>query len=125
MSKPNIVGLGEYTDEDLLEELKQRGVMLADGESSAYIDIVDMGASESGKTRVWYVINKRNGPDDTPGIIKWSGGWRKYVYHSGPAYYDHYCLAQIAQFLKQATDDHKHGIVTPGTARLEDYRNDQ
>lgn len=89
---------------------------------SPYIDIVHMGPSSSGKTQVWYVINKGNGIEDTPGIIKWSGGWRKYVYHSGPAYYDTTCLKQISDFLLQATEDHKQGIITPGTATLEDYQ---
>lgn len=121
MTKPNTIGLGEYTNDDLLAELKNRNALQIEGETSAYIDIVDARASESGKTRVWWVVNKNKGFDDTPGVIQWHGGWRKYVYHSGPAYYDTQCLAQIAQFLKQATDDHKLGIVTPGTAKMEDY----
>lgn len=80
--------------------------MVANSSVSPFIDIVDMGASESGKTRVWYVVNKRS-PDDVPGIIKWHGGWRKYVYHSGPAFYDWQCLRQIADFIEQATKDHR------------------
>lgn len=73
---------------------------------SPYIEFKDMGLSASGKTRVWYVVNKNN-PDDVPGIIKWNGGWRKYVYHSGPAYYDWQCLRQIADFIEDQTKIHK------------------
>ena len=73
---------------------------------SPYIEFRDMGTSASGKTRVWYVVNKNN-VDDVPGIIKWNGGWRKYVYHSGPAYYDWQCLRQIADFIEDQTKIHK------------------
>lgn len=91
-------------------------------DSSPYIDIVHVGPSDSGKTQIYHVINKKNGPGDTPGIIKWSGGWRKYVYHSDPAFYDSKCLAQISEFLARATEDHKHGLITPGTATIEQYQ---
>lgn len=74
---------------------------------SPYIEFRDMGFLRPGaKTRVWYVINKRN-PDDIPGIIKWNGGWRKYVYYSGEAFYDWQCLRQIADFIEQKTKDHR------------------
>jgi len=73
---------------------------------SPYIDIVEAGTSDSGKTKIWYVVNKRD-PSDTPGIIKWNGGWRKYVYYSGEAYYDWACLRQIADFIEAATLEHK------------------
>lgn len=91
-------------------------------ESSPYIDIIHVGPSESGKTQIYHVVNKRNGLGDQPGIIKWNGGWRKYVYHSDEAYYDHQCLAQISEFLARATSEHKQGIVTPGTATIEEYQ---
>lgn len=65
---------------------------------SPYIRFDDMGTSPSGKTRIWYVVNTQN-VDDVPGIIKWSGAWRKYVYHSGPAFYDAQCLRTIAEFI--------------------------
>lgn len=90
-------------------------------EPSPYIDVIYMGQSASGKTAVWYVVNKKNGLQDTPGIIKWNGGWRKYVYHSGPAYYDAQCLGQIAEFLDRANAAHKLGEIEPGTATLKDY----
>lgn len=77
--------------------------------ASKYIEIRDMGLSESGKTRVWYVINKRH-EDDIPGIIKWNGAWRKYVYHTTDAYYDWDCLRMIADFMHEKTKEH-YGAV--------------
>jgi len=77
-------------------------------DASPYIDILYAGPSASGKTHIWHVVNKTN-DNDIPGIIKWSGGWRKYVYHSVAAYYDAACLQQISTFLRQATEAHKLG----------------
>lgn len=73
---------------------------------SPYIEIVEIGLSPSGKTKIWKVVNKNN-PDDVPGIIKWNGGWRKYVYYSVHAYYDWQCLRQIADFIEEQTKDHR------------------
>lgn len=74
---------------------------------SPYIDIVEVGTSPSGKTKVWHVVNKRDPENDVPGIIKWNGGWRKYVYYSGEAFYDWQCLRQIANFIEDQTTIHK------------------
>jgi hypothetical protein len=73
---------------------------------SPYIDIVEVGTSKSGITKIWHVVNKNN-PDDIPGVIAWNGGWRKYVYYSGDAYYDWQCLRQIADFIEAKTRDHR------------------
>lgn len=74
---------------------------------SKYIEIVEMGTSDSGKTKVWHVRNKsREGVDDVPGVIKWHGGWRKYVFHSDYAFYDWECLRMIADFIEAATKEH-------------------
>jgi hypothetical protein len=72
-------------------------------ELSPYIDIVEVGTSPSGKTKIWEVRNKRDPENDIPGIIKWNGGWRKYVYYSGEAFYDWQCLRQIANFIEDQT----------------------
>ncbi len=73
---------------------------------SPYIDIVEVGVSASGKTKIWHVVNKRSA-DDIPGIIKWHGGWRKYVYYSTEAFYDWQCLRQIADFIEDQTTIHR------------------
>lgn len=72
---------------------------------SEFIEFRAMGLSDSGKTKVWYVINMNN--DDAIGVIKWSGAWRKYVFHTGPSFYDWECLRLIADFIEQATLEHK------------------
>lgn len=73
---------------------------------SPFIEIVDMGLSASGKTHVWYVTNKRN-PGDIPGIIRWHGPWRGYVYSCEASFYDSKCLKQIAEFLETVNAEHK------------------
>jgi len=75
---------------------------------SPYIAIVLAGFSPSGKTKIWHVVNTRTpGGADVPGIIKWHGGWRKYVYYSDYAFYDPSCLRQIADFLENETIIHR------------------
>jgi len=73
---------------------------------SPYIDIVHVGNSPSGKTKIFHVVNKRDPEHDVPGVIKWSGAWRKYVYHSDLAFYDAQCLRQIADFIESETNAH-------------------
>ena len=69
------------------------------------IEFRPMGTSASGKTKVWYVINTL-GVDDIPGIIKWHGPWRKYVYITGTSFYDSDCLKLIGDFLAAETKLH-------------------
>jgi hypothetical protein len=76
-------------------------------DKSPYIDIVEVGTSPTGKTKIWHVVNKRDPQNDIPGIIKWNGGWRKYVYYSGEAFYDWQCLRQIADFIEVETARHR------------------
>jgi hypothetical protein len=81
------------------------GVFTMSDAVSPYIDIVEAGTSSTGKTKIWHVVNKTH-DDDQPGIIRWHGAWRKYVYESGPAFYDAKCLRQIADFIERATQEH-------------------
>lgn len=74
-----------------------------------WIKFVPMGTSASGKTEVWYVVNTREDGDPI-GIVKWSGSWRKYVYHTGPSYYDWDCLRLIADFCETKTNEHMEGV---------------
>lgn len=72
-----------------------------------YVNITEAGASSTGKTKIWHVTGK-GGAADGIGVIKWSGAWRKYVYHSDLAFYDADCLRLIADFCEAATKDHNH-----------------
>ena len=50
------------------------------------------------KTRRWYVDDKAGQPF---AIIKWYGGWRKYVcYFQADSFCDQSCLRLIAKFLE-------------------------
>ncbi len=72
---------------------------------SKYIEIVEIGTSPSGKTKVWEVRNKNE--DAEVGIIRWAGNWRKYVYDCDSCYYDWDCLRMIADFIEKATLEHR------------------
>lgn len=76
---------------------------------SPYIEIVQVGTSPSGKTKVWEVRNISNGThsDDVPGFIRWHGAWRGYVYECEASFYDAKCLRQIADFIDAANKDHR------------------
>ena len=51
------------------------------------------------KTRRWYIEDKAGQPF---AIIKWYGGWRKYVcYFQGDSFCDQDCLRLIAKFLEE------------------------
>lgn len=75
-----------------------------------FIKFIPMGTSASGKTNIWHVVNLiRPEEPDQVGIIRWYGGWRKYVYDSPKdSFYDWECLRLIADFIEQKTVEHRH-----------------
>ena len=76
---------------------------------SPYIKIVQVGTSKSGLTKVYEVRNTSSGThgEDVPGIIKWHGPWRGYVYECEASFYDAKCCRQIADFIDVANAEHK------------------
>lgn len=76
---------------------------------SPYIDIVEVGTSASGKTKVYEVRNISNGThsNDIPGVIRWHGAWRGYVYECEASFYDAKCLRQIADFIDGANKEQR------------------
>jgi len=69
---------------------------------SKYIEIIEYAPSDTGKTFVWQVRNKRT--NDEVGKIRWYGGWRKYAFFinvDGMAWValDSDCMRKIADFL--------------------------
>lgn len=67
--------------------------------------ITFLEAENPGKrTRVWHVLSTQGGK---MGVIKWYGGWRKYVYHpSDGEFLDADGMAYIGAFCKERTDTH-------------------
>jgi hypothetical protein len=66
-----------------------------------YLRFVDVGASLTGKTRIWRVLNVAN-PMIELGTVKWQAHWRRYAFC--PAFltvYDAGCLREIAEFIEQ------------------------
>jgi len=58
------------------------------------------------KTKRWRVFNIRSA--ETCGIIKWYGGFRKYVFFPNDGFlFDHECLQMIADFLRQQNAQRK------------------
>lgn len=76
---------------------------------SPYIEIVEVGTSKSGLTKIWEVRNVSNGlhRDDVPGWIRWYGAWRGYVYECEASFYDAKCLRQIADFIDAANAEQR------------------
>jgi hypothetical protein len=60
------------------------------------------------KTMIWNVIGSDGA---TIAQVKWFSRWRKYCFFpSGPAVFEEICLGDIAQFLVDRTNEHRHGI---------------
>lgn len=54
------------------------------------------------KTQVWHVINQRS--SEIVGVIKWYGGWRKYVFYpAADCFFDWACLAFIGAWCETST----------------------
>lgn len=81
--------------------------MTSDPNVSPYIEIMYKGTSPSGKTKIWEVQNIHG--DDIPGIIRWHGAWRGYVYECEASFYDAKCMRQIADFIDAANQEHRNG----------------
>jgi len=55
------------------------------------------------KTRRWYILDREKKPF---ALIKWYGGWRKYVVYFDECYCDHHCLKMIQEFLEKVNHQH-------------------
>lgn len=57
------------------------------------------------KTKQWQVINLNT--QEIVGVVKWYGGWRKYVYYNSVVgYSDWDFMRLIASFCEQKTQEH-------------------
>lgn len=71
-----------------------------------WIRFLDAGRSASGKTRVWLVAEKNNGP--ALGRVEWFARWRRYAFAPFPdTVYEQDCLRDIAEFCEYETKMHK------------------
>lgn len=61
------------------------------------------------KTRRWYVVGKNGEPF---AIIKWYGGWRKYVCYFGECWCDSDCMDLISEFLRKVNGQHREAKKT-------------
>ena len=70
--------------------------------STKWIKFESPVKSASGKTEIWNVWILKDGC--SAGVIKWRGGWRKYVFqpHS-ELLFDAVCLREIADFCDKET----------------------
>lgn len=58
--------------------------------------------SDTGKTWVWSVENKRN--QGLVGIIRWFGKWRKYALYPEPeTVFEEVCLRELSDFIEART----------------------
>lgn len=71
-----------------------------------FIEFIHAGASPSGKTQIWNVVNTNF--NEVIGTVHWSGAWRKYVYETPlGSYYDWECLRLLADFTEEKTLEHR------------------
>ena len=69
---------------------------------SKYIEIVEIGESASGLTKIYSVRNTRTNIE--AGQIRWYGGWRKYAFYptiedQDWIAFDAECLYMVANFI--------------------------
>lgn len=85
-----------------------------------HIVFKEIGESNSGKTKVWNVIN--TGGQFVLGSVKWWAPWRRYCFFpvAGTAY-DKSCLREVADFLEAKTWAHTDTMVPKGDhAQIQD-----
>ena len=71
-----------------------------------YITIKKIGATESGKTFLFHVVNVRT--KEICGLIKWYGGFRKYCFYPTDDFlFDSDCLTLIAEKLSDLNTSHR------------------
>ena len=81
-------------------------------DSFEYVEMLAVGASKSGKTRVFDVLNRKSG--DELGMIAWFGPWRQYTFRADPlAVFSAGCLNDIAAFVEEQTDLQRRGVLKP------------
>jgi hypothetical protein len=78
--------------------------MKGDITTLSYIQVHEVGKSDSGKTLRFEV---RHESGAVLGWIYWFPRWRKYIYHPKPTtVYEETCLNEIAEFIKTKTAEH-------------------
>jgi hypothetical protein len=71
-----------------------------------WITFEDAGPSQSGKTRLWRVVNRQDGVE--LGDVHWDAGWRRYVFAPRAfTIYEQDCLRDLAAFVSARTADHR------------------
>jgi len=74
---------------------------------SQYLAFIEVGVSQSGKTKIWDMINKNHG--DNMGLVHWYGRWRQYTYNIDDLEFSASCLRDIADFLDEKMKEHREG----------------
>lgn len=72
----------------------------------AYTDIVHVGDSKSGKTKIYEVRNAIK-PTERIGTIRWNGERKQYTYFASMEVYDQRCLWAITKFLERINFNYK------------------
>lgn len=84
-----------------MEEIKHR--------ETKYLKFELLGYSPSGKTKIFYVKNKKS--NEIIAMIYWRNTWRKYVWTSmGEIDFDDNCTQDILDFVKDLMTEHKQKL---------------
>lgn len=74
-----------------------------------YIEVREAGASKTGLTKIWAVINRRT--EQTCGEIRWWGGFRQYTFFPTDGFlFDTSCLRLIADRLEAVNAERYHKL---------------
>lgn len=76
------------------------------GTKTTYLCFNENHMVTTGKTKLWYVMNKRG---ECLGSIKWYGAFRGYCFYTDTTevIYDHNCLREIWEFLYTVNTEHR------------------
>jgi hypothetical protein len=74
----------------------------------SWITFRDTGTSESGRTKIWTVVEKTDGGGSV-GTVQWYAPWRKYSFvPAAGTVFEQQCLRDIAAFCENATLEHRN-----------------
>lgn len=77
-----------------------------------WIYFSELPLKEGAKTKTWHVRTKAG--DEAIGFVRWFGRWRKYAFSpERDTIYEQDCLWDIADFIAQATAEHKETWKKP------------
>lgn len=75
---------------------------------SKWLEFVDRGKSDSGKTNIWAIYSSKTDDPILLGEVRWYSAWRKYAFYPETlTVFEEECLRDISFFVEQTTREHR------------------